>query len=237
MQNKAIHKIVFGLKSAMFKVQQILLQWLFPSRNGGGNHGQLDFTHVSSKELWLTLPRSPPLLSERFPADVAAVLAYKHRVVRALIWHIKYKKDRAAVRHGGYILHQYLLEKNLPMPVIIIPIPISSARRRERGYNQCELLADAIGESDTLFEIRKDILIRSVHRTRQTFKDRRARMESSRGIFSVSPYFRDGKISEIKNRPILILDDVLTTGSTMREAMDVLKRAGFTNVRGVALGH
>ena len=120
-------------------------------------------------------------------------------------------------------------------------MPVSPARRRERGYNQCELLAAALTahqlkKNNPQIEVRTDILFRSTHTERQTLKGRVARLESARGIFSVHRKIKQEN-AEFKNRPLVVIDDVLTTGSTLREAIVTLEKAGFTNVSGMALAH
>jgi predicted amidophosphoribosyltransferase len=142
-----------------------------------------------------------------------------------------------------------LTAKNPKEKIIIIPIPISPARRRERGYNQCELLAKAIHSAASrknngeIFEIRTDILFRSVHTERQTLKRRGERLQNTRGIFSVHKKYMSTKPSQIsenkslQHQAVVIIDDVLTTGSTLREAILTLEKAGFTNVSALTLAH
>ncbi len=134
-----------------------------------------------------------------------------------------------------------------PSPyLLIIPIPITKQRRRERGYNQCELLTNEIqrlylkekNEAENnvrvefLFE--NNLLVRTHHDGRHTLKDRKGRVESAQGIFGV-----DEKIAKqvTKNLVVIIIDDVITTGSTMREAIDTIKGAGFADVKGLSLAH
>ncbi len=129
--------------------------------------------------------------------------------------------------------------------LLIIPMPITNRRRKERGYNQCELLLDEIqniaerdGRHDMVFE--KDLLIRTLHADRQTLKGRADRQESAKGIFGVNEEvarkFLDQHEKNQKNY-VVIIDDVITTGSTMKEAIDTLKNAGFEDVRGLSLAH
>ena len=120
-------------------------------------------------------------------------------------------------------------------------MPVSPARRRERGYNQCELLAavltaQQLKENNPQIEIRTDILFRSTHTERQTLKSRTARLEGARGIFSVDRKIKQENV-EFKNQPLVVIDDVITTGSTLREAVVTLEKAGFTNVSSLALAH
>ncbi len=215
-----------------------LVTLLFPQRGT-----PIDFAALDPLELATSLPRAKNTpISKTF-----SVLSYKHPTTRSLIWHIKYKKDSAAIRHGGYILYTALNKKystNLKNRYpILIPIPTSPARRRERGYNQCEFLASALlrASKETKIapqlhlDIRTDILFRTINTPRQTMKNRADRLSGVHGIFTVRKELRT--TSTLHDRPIIIIDDVLTTGSTLREAFHELHNAGFKNVSAITLAH
>ncbi|MBP6858349.1 MAG: ComF family protein [Candidatus Pacebacteria bacterium] len=143
--------------------------------------------------------------------------------------------------------------------IIVIPTPITAQRRRERGYNQCELLLDELErlakelidptlepnaeQKHYIFE--RNLLIRTQHAERQTLKGREDRVESAQGIFGVNEK-AIGRLrieilkdlgAAIEKMPIIIVDDVITTGSTMHEAIETLRKAGFENVRALSLAH
>lgn len=124
--------------------------------------------------------------------------------------------------------------------ILLIPIPMTRKRKNERGFNQCELLVDEIIKLDKTGQLIacKDLLIRTIHQDRQTLKDRRSRLEDAKGIFSINEnvFTLNGNVS-IKNLPVVIIDDVITTGSTMKEAMETLTLAGFKQVIGISLAH
>ena len=210
----------------------------------------VDFSLYSGEKMKLLddIPRARPLIGrfvEKGLETSVAVLSYKHPIARALIWQIKYKKDREALRCGGFLLHRKILTfPSSAIPLFIFPIPTSPARRRERGYNQCELLANTVVEIENAnrnsaqshFQLRFDVLIRQKNTARQATINRQERLHGANHIFAVSQ-------QAIANAPIpfdariIVLDDVVTTGSTLKAALDVLRDAGFTNVRGLALAH
>jgi len=202
--------------------------------------------------------RPPPL------ENASSIFAYKDPRVTKLIWNIKYKRSEQAVKIGGYALYCSLIDridgitnasKPAPAsprpsvmkpeqvsPLIVIPIPITERRRRERGYNQTELLAAEITRLDAnhQFHVISSLLIRTQHLSRQTDKSRDERLADARGIFS----FNEAALSELissnsqfKNISIVIIDDVITTGSTMKEAMETFKTAGFNNISALSLAH
>ena len=114
----------------------------------------------------------------------------------------------------------------------MIPIPLSNERRKERGFNQNELLIkevlainNNIGFSfDSIAKIKNTVAQSSI-------KNRRKRMENLKGCFVViNPKFVCGK-------NIILVDDVVTTGSTLREARAVLLSAGARHVFAIAIAH
>ncbi len=206
----------------------IFLEALFPL-----SEKEKELFSYSPQEAYVILTRAKQL----DPSSLSSIFAYKDERVEKLIWNIKYKKSELAVKIGGYALFKELtLKTKCSGSITLIPIPISKKRYRERGFNQCELLVNEISRLDTekIFTIRKNLLIRTQHTSRQTLKDRHARLESARGIFQVTI---DSGRDLLSSNQIIIIDDVITTGSTMTEAIDTLKKAGFPNVRGLSLAH
>ena len=99
---------------------------------------------------------------------------------------------------------------------LIIPIPIHSKKKKIRGYNQAELIANGISNKTTL-EVRTDVLIKSIKTESQTKKSRMLRFENVRSSFRVQ------KADEIVNSHILLVDDVITTGATIEACGICLK--------------
>lgn len=189
----------------------------------------------SPEEAYSKLPPAPsvPL------TDAHALFAYKDERVAKLIWNVKYKKSAKAAEIGGYALYKKLLELQLPNGTVLLPMPITPRRRRERGFNQCELLLDEVQKlnSDGHFEIRKDMLIRTQHSSRQTLKGRAERLESAKGIFEVDARVLQITAEDRVSKTIVVIDDVITTGSTIQEAVNSLKASGFQRVIGISVAH
>ena len=107
---------------------------------------------------------------------------------------------------------------------LIIPMPLHKYRLRERGFNQSSLIAQKISEISGK-EIREDVLIRKTYRKPQAeIKKRDAREKNIRNIFKVI----DG--DRITGKTILIVDDVATTGATLKECARVLKDSGALRI-------
>jgi len=117
---------------------------------------------------------------------------------------------------------------------ILIPIPISKQRHRERGYNQTELICRELIKLDKNqnFELENNLLIKiheTVHQAR--IKDRRERLKNLAGSFTIK------NNTKIKNRNIILIDDITTTGATLNEAKKTLKIAGARKIVAFTVAH
>jgi ComF family protein len=154
-----------------------------------------------------------------------AVAAYRSRgLVRQLVHEFKYAKQR----HLRYPLAAWLRE-TLDDPRlrdrhfdVIVPVPLHPARERERGFNQAALLADLLGIA--IGGPVRLVLERTRYTTTQTAYDRAERMENLRGAFRLR------KNQDVRDLRVLLIDDVLTTGSTLSECARVLKEAGAVSI-------
>ena len=109
-------------------------------------------------------------------------------------------------------------------PDLILPIPLHWWRRWRRGYNQSEALAFALAE-----RLRVPCLPHGLYRWRNTPMQHHQSSATARRL-NVKDAFRMAPRSNFKDRTVLLVDDVLTTGSTMNEAARVLKSAGAARV-------
>ncbi len=108
-------------------------------------------------------------------------------------------------------------------PEVLMPIPMHRRKKRRRGYNQAELLAEEISRL-TGIPVLKDALYCTRLNSDQKMLGRKERRKNLKGSFA-------GSEEQLKQfTRILIVDDVYTTGSTMDEAADVLKQAGIKQI-------
>ncbi len=176
------------------------------------------------------------LLSPQERNGVRILFSYKKPIVRHMIWRLKYKHDQHVASLFGEMVHEYVLEYCAERKMFnesrlcIIPLPLTKKRERERGYNQIHVVTDVL-ESYGHYEIRKDILKKVRHTKPQTeIRKKEERRNNVRGVFATTE-----RVSEFLNTPIIILDDVVTTGSTLHEARKTLTAAGVKNVWCLAL--
>ena len=109
----------------------------------------------------------------------------------------------------------------------LIPVPIHPSRKRRRGYNQAELLAEVIG-SLTGIPVRKDIIARGKKTVPQKDLNVKQRQNNLKKAFKIC--YNDVKLSTI-----IIIDDIYTTGSTVDAMAREMRRAGIQNIYFVAL--
>lgn len=102
---------------------------------------------------------------------------------------------------------------------IIIPVPIHTKRRMERGYNQSALIAKEISKEIQKIDYLEDVLIKKINNKPQSTKNKSERKNNVIGA-----YYMKNK-EKINNKKILLLDDIYTTGNTVNECCKILKSA------------
>jgi len=111
---------------------------------------------------------------------------------------------------------------------ILVPIPITKSRKRNRGYNQSEILAKSLAKKLDLEVC--DGLARVKETRSQVGLDKKERKENMKGAFEL----KDKYSAILKNRAVILVDDVLTSGSTFSEAASVLKHKSAREVWALA---
>lgn len=122
------------------------------------------------------------------------------------------------------------LDKHGKTPEVdfIVPVPMHSRKKRQRGYNQSELIAKQLGVYLNK-EVRTDILIKTRYTRPQSRLKRRDRIYNLEGAFSVTPE------AFIEGKRILLVDDVLTTGTTINTCAKILKGKGVFIIYGIVI--
>ena len=149
--------------------------------------------------------------------------------LRELIHLLKYDGVRPAAAILGQMLSQTIarLEPGFSdRCVLVIPVPLHVSKRKQREFNQAELIANAALKHlpGTRFELPTDVLARRRATLSQIGLSSHQRRENLRGAFSVP------RPELVKAREVLLVDDVLTTGTTASECARVLRRAGASKV-------
>ncbi len=100
----------------------------------------------------------------------------------------------------------------------IIPVPISKKRRKERGYNQCELIAKEIAKKVGVYYTNQ-CLFKTKHIVEQSKLKKEERQKNIQNVYEL----KNKQI--LKNKKILLIDDIYTTGSTVNECCKILRQA------------
>lgn len=154
--------------------------------------------------------------------------SYKNEIVSKAVHFYKYRFIPDLHVQLGNLMVKALQKTDLPLPDVIVPIPLHSRRLRWRGFNQSELLAKHVLSNllpGTEIPMDEKILVRKKYTSPQMkINSYKQRKENIKGSFeTVSP-------EKIKDKAILLIDDIATTGATIFECAEVLKNAGAKEV-------
>lgn len=159
----------------------------------------------------------------RTPIDRAVCSFPYSGPASALITHLKYKKARVLVSTITTLLIHDLNERGISLgeESLIIPVPLHPFRKIERGFNQAELIAKPLAEAFHL-TYSPQSLARIKNTLPQVSLKKDKRLENIRGAFAVRPEAEP----LLKDKDVILVDDVFTTGATLRECGRTLKKAG-----------
>lgn len=155
----------------------------------------------------------------------AAVSAFRSRgVVRKILHEFKYNRQEHLKHPIADWLAETLADPRLQGRRfdVIVPVPLHPARKRERGFNQAELAAELLSVRGGV--PMHDVLQRIRYTTTQTAFDRAERMENLHNAFRLR------RNADVRGSRVLLIDDILTTGSTLSECARVLKASGALSV-------
>ena len=174
------------------------------------------------------LAENKKICHRQAPYLLGAAVNYNEAAIRQMIWQLKYRGRTGIAFLLARLLRDYLQKLNLNLKnYLIVPVPLSKERLRERGYNQAALIAKIVAE-DLKMEFAENILTRIRHASPQVgAKDWTERKKNVAGCF-VCP-------KPIKGQNILLVDDVSTSGATLNEAAKTLKAAGAKKIIGLVV--
>lgn len=136
--------------------------------------------------------------------------------VQQILHNIKYNEQKELAIFIGKLFGNRLLNNaNFKDITVIIPVPLHPKKEHLRGYNQSALFAEGMSEVLQI-AVQDKNLIRTVNTTTQTQKNRLERVENVENAFTVK------YPEQLKNKHILLLDDVLTTGATLEACAQTL---------------
>ncbi len=210
------------------------LSLLFPRLcYGCGNHLMRNEKLICT-ECYVVIPRTDyhnipdnpvaQLLWGRCAVEKAAAFSFynKGSRMRRLIHNLKYKGIKEVGMELGIIYGNSLKSSGFTDDIdLIIPVPLHPSKMRKRGFNQSEIIAEGISMS-TGIPVDTISLIRSSKSDTQTKRSRYERWINVEGIFSLSG------TEVLRGKSVLLVDDVITTGSTIEScANELLKTEGI----------
>lgn len=153
---------------------------------------------------------------------------YDQELLSNILHIFKYKYVKDIGVFFSRIVADFLKAKGNYQFDCIVPVPLSKKRKLIRGYNQSEIIAQHISQ-ELGWQLNATGLVRKIHTHSQVGLNSQQRLKNVRNIFEVK-----NKI-DFKNKKILLVDDVITTGATMRECAKVLKQAGAKEIYGIVI--
>lgn len=158
--------------------------------------------------------RRPPVWNEAL-----AALVYEYPVDQ-LVRQFKFQRSLACGQLLADEMIGYVNQSGTALPDVLIPVPLHLTRRFWRGFNQAEFLARRLGSRYKI-----PVLVNQLQRTRRTSAqsglDHQARKKNIRGAFSCR---------RLGNVRVALVDDVLTTGTTLAECARAVRAAGASNI-------
>ncbi|UMX48108.1 MAG: ComF family protein [Candidatus Nealsonbacteria bacterium DGGOD1a] len=173
-----------------------------------------------------------PDRNHKYLADIFAACGYENKYVQKMIRGLKYepfRKELACPLAELIAGHFKLAEQNFNLrEFVIVPVPLAEKRLRWRGFNQADIIARELGR---LLDapVAGNCLARVLETKNQ------ADLGQAERLTNIKEAFACANNAPFKNKPVLIVDDVITTGATINECARVLSRAGAAKVIGVAI--
>jgi len=158
---------------------------------------------------------------------VFVATSYHSVEIKKLIKSLKYQGLTALSEVCGELIYQRIKKMDLPSDLVIVPVPLHHYKYNRRGFNQSELIARYLSKRLTVSGA--DALVRKKDTKSQARLPRKERLENMIDAFQC----RDREFICDKN--ILLIDDVLTTGSTLNECARILKNSGAKRVYGAVV--
>ena len=161
-------------------------------------------------------------ISEEYKENIMSY-GYYGGVLKKLILKFKYERNFTAGMILSNLLTQYISENINYEQYIISCVPLSRKSKRKRGFNQCEYIAKYIAEKISINCM--EILVKERETKEQKTLSKEERKINLKGAFKVN------KRLNLQNINIILVDDVTTTGETLRECYKILKKHGVNDIK------
>lgn len=250
--NRFYAKINFMLQG----VKNFILDLFFPKKCLGCGRAGIYICQSCLEKIEMSQNNTCPFCDRPIPNTFICQKCQKIHFLNRLIWAIPYHNPmiKELIRIFKY---HYIKELSAPLGnllikslktfnfefltfnFLIVPIPLHNRKLCERDFNQAELLAKEVAEYFSL-PLENKVLKRKKYTPQQARKKSdQERKEALKNAFEINPEFIKKCVNEnenlLKDKIIVLVDDVTTTGATLSEAAKVLKRAGAREVWGLVI--
>ncbi|MFT6814260.1 MAG: ComF family protein [Sphingobacteriales bacterium] len=219
------------------------LELLYPNLCGvcsnGLVNGEKSLCTSCSLELPITnfhLSKDNPVAQSfwgKVPIERATAFLYfaKGESTQKILHQLKYKGSKEiGIEMGKRMANQFKSSAFFEEVDLIIPVPLHKKKKRERGYNQSEQISKGLSEILEI-PIETTSLVRNIYTKTQTKKSRFSRFENVKDVFSTT------KLAAFDGKHILLVDDVVTTGSTIEACALAVKKNFNTKISVVSLAY
>lgn len=210
------------------KIKLRVLDVLFPPTNRCRFVRQLSPTEVAD------LPAAQPIDKEY----IRAAFDYQHKTTRAIVQAAKYDGSRQAAQLMGQILYDGLMSfcqkhRIFSQEIRLVPIPLAKNRYKQRGFNQSQRIAQAIESTARKPEhLLVQLALEKTRETKpQTQLSRKDRTSNIKDCFQLRRNF------SVKDKTLVLIDDVTTTGTTLHEARKALQAGEPKHVLALTFAH
>lgn len=161
---------------------------------------------------------------EREPISILWTCGLFDDFHRSLVHAIKYSGlTPLAVEMGVSIADRIAATGKVPRIDVIVPVPLHWTRKKKRGFNQCDCIAEGVAISLGIA-----VSTRALSRKRRTLDQ--TGLSSQERIRNMQGAFEARRAEDVRGKRVLLIDDVTTTGATLNEAAEALRLAGCRNV-------
>jgi len=155
--------------------------------------------------------------------NIFSVGPYRNEILKTIIHDFKYKRILELESVLDKLISHYIFKNNIRFNKILCPIPLHKRKEKLRGFNQAQVITNILEKKG--LGTMKNLLIRKIDTSPQAqIKDFRKRVKNIEGAFQLID------TNTPKDREIILVDDVYTSGSTIKEARNELLKNGFANV-------
>tara|TARA_B100001094_G_scaffold118270_1_gene114042 strand:+ start:1839 stop:2504 length:666 start_codon:yes stop_codon:yes gene_type:complete len=210
------------------------IQLVYPDYCSGCNQ-QLQFSETGICSSCLVEVRNYSLIASNIPfgrnivmKEIYVFKNFKNPLIQKMIYEIKYNGNKSTAYTLGVELGSLIKRSKKVVDFdIIIPVPVSKLKKQQRGYNQCQLIAEGVSNIIKT-PIISNYLIRNNNMTSQVKSSRYNRWLNVDNDYKL--------IKELKNGiRILLIDDVVTTGATINSCLNAIQKNKKFNITVAAL--